>query len=233
MSFFDNSGVDMDEPRAPLWAAFATLRDQLERLVLLNLLWAAQLLPAVGAVMFPEWPGWVRLLCVIYSGAALAVATALLYALIYESAQGEPLTIDLVKERWWTHIQPGTRTLASLYGVIGLLLLALIGFDELQVSGTMTDVTFIGAVAVRLLLLLTFTGSLYWGPLWAVNPTGSLVSILRHSVALVQLWPGVTLRLLLLICAVLLIGTVSIGGIFLVVPVVVALIQVHTFLRIR
>ena len=50
-----------DEARGPIWGPFAVIRDNVERLVALNLGWSVQLLPGVLALAFPQLPLWLRL----------------------------------------------------------------------------------------------------------------------------------------------------------------------------
>jgi hypothetical protein len=80
-------------------------------------------------------------------------------------------------------------------------------------------------VLARLAILLLGVCSLYWGPLFAALPGASAMVVFHHSVILVWKYPLLTL---LTGCAVVLsmiIGTFSVGGLFLIVPVLIALLE--------
>jgi hypothetical protein len=226
MPFFDNSGVDLDEERGPIWAAFATLRDQLERFVLLNLAWSIQIVPALAAVMLPEWPGVVRLVLFLYSGIALAIATGLLYGLVWAAVEREPLSLELAQDELRRLALPGMRSLAPLYGLIGLALLAATWSSTGQ-TDTGASLYFVIEVVARLLLLVLLLCSMYWGPLFAHNPHTPAWAIARMSLRLIWQSPGRSLLLFGVVLVAGLIGAVSIGGVFLIVPVVIALLQTH------
>ena len=67
-----------DEARGPIWGPFATIRDNVERLVALNLGWSVQLLPGVFALAFPQLPFGRRVAMGLYSATAAIPATAML-----------------------------------------------------------------------------------------------------------------------------------------------------------
>lgn len=218
MPFFENTGLDTNVERGPLWGAFASLFEQLERFIVLNVAWAAQSIPLVLALMFPEWPLWIRLLLIIYSGLALAAASGVAYGLIRAAVDHETLNIDLARDYFAKLALPGILSLAPLYGIFGVLI-ALAG----------TQAFFIAEVVIRLLFLLALTCSMYWGPLLAESPSDTFVSIARRSLVLVWREPGRALLLLGVVGVSLVIGTISIGGLFLVVPVLIALLQTHMY----
>jgi hypothetical protein len=226
MPFFDNSGVDLDEERGPIWAAFATLRDQLERFVVLNLAWSIQIVPALAAVMLPEWPGGVRVVLFLYSGVALAVGTGLLYGLVWAAVEREPLSLGLAQDELRRLALPGMRSLAPLYGLIGLALLAAT-WSSAEQTDTGASLYFVIEVVARLLLLVLLLCSMYWGPLFAHSPHTPAWAIARMSLRLIWQSPGRSLLLFGVVLVAGLIGAVSIGGVFLIVPVVIALLQTH------
>ncbi len=226
MPFFENTGLDPNVERGPLWGAFATLFEQLERFIVVNIAWAGQSIPLILALMFPDWSLWIRIPLMLYSGLALAAATATAYGLIYAAVDHETLNVDLVRDYFAKLALPGILTLAPLYGLFGLLL----GLAAWTAS---SPSLFILDVLVRLLLIVILVCSMYWGPLLAESPSDSFVSIARRSLVLVWRDPGRTLLLLGVVLVALIIGAISIGGVFLAVPVMVALLQTHMFLAVR
>ncbi|MBM7790120.1 hypothetical protein [Tenggerimyces flavus] len=115
-----------DEARSPLWASFATLADQVERLVLVNVGWALQLMPGLVALAFPELPTWLRVALALYSATALPIATAVLYALAAEACRGQHVDLGLAMELCRSFAAPALRVLAPLYGTFGVLVWLLV-----------------------------------------------------------------------------------------------------------
>jgi hypothetical protein len=223
MPFLDNTGLDPDVERGPLWDAFAALFDQLERYVLLNLAWSVQLVPLMLALFFVELPSVVRAVLLIYSVVALAIATGLLFRLVYLASDGEMLRLSLVREELREIALPSLLTLAPLYGIFGVLI-GLITWA----SGTGL---FIIDVIARLGLLLAFVSSVYWGPLFASDPSQSMIGNARQSLRLFWRSPGLTLLVAVAVIITVGIGVVSVGGIFLVMGVLVALLQTQMTLK--
>lgn len=223
MPFFDNTGVDLDEQRGPIWAAFVTLRDQLERLIVLNLLWSIQLIPGIIAFAFVELPTWLRVPLLLYTGLIVAPITAVLYGLIRAAVQGEPLSRDALIDEWRRVARSGVRVLGPLFGTLGFLWWLATSIAALGGPFLVFD------VALRLLLLLGFVAAQYWGPLIAERPDRSASVLLRESTHLAWQFPGRTLQLVAAVLIALIIGAISIGGLFLIVPVVVALLQSHMY----
>jgi hypothetical protein len=217
MPFFDNTGVDPDVQRGPLWGAFATLFDQIERFIALNIAWSAQFIPLLLTAIFPDWPPVIRLVLVVYSAAALAAGLGVLYGVVNAAVDGEPITVDLVREMWRTMALPGLLTLAPLYGSFGVLL------------GLSSSGIFVIEVLARLLILLLFVCGMYWGVMLAEQPQQSAITVLRRSVTLVWQKPGRSLLLAGMVALALFLGAISIGGLFLIVPVLVALLQTHLY----
>ena len=97
MPFLDDTGP-RDEARGPVWAAFATVASQVERLVAANVVWAVQLAPGLVALGFPGLPGWLRVVLVLYSASVLPPATAVLYGLAAEACEGQHIDMGLARE---------------------------------------------------------------------------------------------------------------------------------------
>lgn len=224
MPFLDNTGIDTNVERGPFWNAFAALFDQLERYVVLNLAWALQLVPAILAGFFSEWSPVVRLALFAYSAVALAVATGLLFRLVYLACDGETLRLSLAREELRECTVPSLTTLAPLYGTFGVLL----GISNWAGVAEL----FIVDVAARLLVLLLFVVSIYWGALFASDPRQTALAIAQRSVRMFLREPGLTLMVSLAVAFVTLVGVVSVGGIFLIVGVLVALLQMQMYWKI-
>jgi len=226
MPFFENTGLDPNVERGPVWAAFATLFGQLERFIVLNIAWAGQSIPLILALMFPDWPLWIRIPLMLYSGLALAALAGVVYGLVSAAVDGETLNIDLARDYFAKLALPGILTLAPLYGLFGLLI-------SLATWTGSNPSLFILDVLIRFIFLIALVCSMYWGPLLAESPSESFIGIARRSLTLVWREPGRTLVVMGVVGVTLVIGAISIGGVFLVVPVVVALLQTHMYVVIR
>jgi hypothetical protein len=221
MPFFDNSGIDWEEPRGPVASAFATLRDQLERWIVLNLLWAGQSLPLILAWIFPGWPISLRLGLVVAGALALAIGTGVLYRVAGAAVRGEPLDFGLVWGEVNTHWLHTLTGLLPLYSWFGLLWLGS--------QWAMAQAFYWPEVLLRLLLGLSLFCGLYWGPLWAEQPASPVRTLALGALRLAWRNPGPTLRVLIVIAVTALIGVVSIGGLFLAVPILIVLLQTHLY----
>jgi hypothetical protein len=222
MAFYDDSGID-DSARGPLWGAFATLRDQIERLVLLNLAWSLQLLPAVIALGFGgSWPWLLRAVLVGYSALAVVPVSALVYALVARAVDGEHLGLDVAAEALRRLAAPSMRALAPLYGALVCLMLL----------GLTLEQTLLAALA-QLLLLCGLLLATYWGPLLVETPQAGPIALLQGSLRLTLRYPGGTLLTFgaTLLCVGL--GAISIGGLFLIAFVLIALLQTHMLRFVR
>jgi hypothetical protein len=208
-----------DEPRTPAWAAFATIGGQVERLVLVNVGWALQLAPGVIALAFPELPIWLRVVFLLYSATVLAPATAVLFGVARHACRGQHVDVQLVRELGRELTRPALRTLAPLYGTFGVLIWGLLAAGALGVA-------FLRAPLMLMLLLWSLCAT-YWGALLAHNPAAATMAIARDSVRLTWRFPGQTLWTWSLAVAALVIGAVSIGGLALVVPIFIAVLQTH------
>ncbi len=221
MAFLDDTDIDEQSLHHPIWGAFLQVKDNLERLVALNLLWALQLVPAMVAFAFPSLPIVLRFLLFLYSATVIAVATGALFALVARICQDEAPRPETVRQAIREYALPGLRRLAPLYGLVGLNLLLILLATP---AGLM-----MADVALRLLLLLLLVCSSYWGPLFAAHPERSLLVLLRQSVILVWRYPGPTLLTCLVSLAALTLGAISIGGLFLIVPVLVVILQTRRY----
>jgi hypothetical protein len=221
MPFLDDSGIKPEAQRGPLVAAFATLLDQIERLIVVNIMWAVQVLPGLIALGVPELPMAIRWLLLFYTGFALAPATGTLFGVALSVCQGQHLSPALAYEHLRSLLMPSLRALAPIYGLFGLLGWAIMGVDMFHLLAL--------AVLFRLTLLLLLLCSMYWGPLFAADPAQSAGRILRRSIQLGWREPYLTLLTFGVVVVALLIGTISIGGLFLVVPVLVALLQTRLY----
>jgi uncharacterized membrane protein len=78
-------------------------------------------------------------------------------------------------------------------------------------------------------LLWTLFCAIYWGPLFAADPTLPAWALVRRSIMLVWRAPLRTLLTASAVLLTLIIGVISVGGLFLIVPITVALLQAHLF----
>jgi hypothetical protein len=210
-----------DESRGPIWGPFAVVRDNVELLLVLNLGWSLQLLPGVLALAFPQLPLWLRLTMGIYSATALIPATGVLYALTLAATRGEPLSMELAIQSWRDLALPSFRTLAPLYGVFGVLIwLAIVVGPAMPVMTTLATLT----------CLLWYLCATFWGPMLAVHPDAAVASVVRDSLLLVWRYPAETFVTALVAAVALVVGMVSIGGLMLIVPVVIALLHTQRYL---
>jgi hypothetical protein len=215
--FFADIGA-RDEPRGPIWAPFAVVRDNVERLVLVNLGWSLQLLPGILALAFSGLPLPVRAAMLLYSATATLPATGMLYALAADAARGEHLSLELAVARFRALARPSFRALAPLWGIFGLLIWVAV------LAGPAVPPVRTAATLAALLWALCAT---YWGPLLVDRPDSSALALARRSARLVWRFPGETLATAAVVALALLVGLVSIGGLILIVPVVVALLHTH------
>lgn len=225
MPFFDDSGVRPEEARGPIWGAFATLADQIERMIALNIGWALQQAPGAAALMLTDWPIWARLPLAGYSALALAPATGVLYALIARACDGEMLRWESVGETLRVVAKPSLFSLMPLFASAGALLFVAAWAASAQQ-------VLLDALAQLGIFLLAAT-SLYWGPLFAERPERSAFALLRRSLSLIGQYPLPTLLLAGVCAFALLLGIISIGGLVLIVPVVLALLQTHMLRHLR
>jgi hypothetical protein len=220
MPFFHDTD-SRDERRGPIWAPFAVIRDNVERLVLVNLGWSIQLLPGVLALAFPELPSWVRVAMGLYSATVLVPATGALYALSFAAARGEHVSLDLARHYLRELVIPSFRTLAPLYGVFGVLIWVGI-FSNPSVPSVTTGAT--------LAALTWYLCAIYWGPLLISHPEMSAVTIASRSAQIVWRHPAESFATGVVAAVALVIALVSIAGLFLIVPVVITLLHCERYL---
>ncbi|OAH12328.1 hypothetical protein [Streptomyces jeddahensis] len=199
------------EERPPVWAAFATLGTQVERLVLANVACAVVLVPALVALAVPELPAAVRALLILATAVALAPATAVLYGLADEASRGRQIDVALARDLAQELARPALRTLSPLSLLFTALIAATLLLTPLLLS-------------VTLLLSVSAT---YWGPLFLADPRQNCLVLARQSSRLALSRPEPTLRTWLACGAVALIGVISLAGIALAVPVLIALLHIH------
>lgn len=210
-----------DEPRGPIWRPFAVIRDNVERLVALNIGWSLQLLPGIAALVLPQLPPWLRIVLGLVSATALIITAGPFYGMVLAATRGEYLSVDLAMQQLRTLALPGVRALTPLFGVFGVLI-----WLAILVGPAAPLVTTLATLAG----LLWFLCATYWGPLLATHPALSAIHLARRSIGLVWRYPLETLTTALVVAAALVIGMISIGGLVLIVPVAVAMIQTARYL---
>jgi hypothetical protein len=210
-----------DEPRGPIWRPFAVIRDNVEQFVALNLVWSVQLIPGLLALAFPQWPVGLRVALGLYSATAIIPATGALYALTPTACRGEPMSRDLAIDALRELLMPSLRILTPLYGGFGVLI-----WLALLVGPGVPPLTALATLAG----LLWYLSSIYWGPLLASRPDTSVAVVAGCSIALAWRFPAETLVTALVAAVALLVGLVSIGGLLLIVPVVMALLHTQRYL---
>lgn len=220
MPFFDDIET-RDEARGSIWGPFATIRDNVERLVVLNVGWAAQLMPGILALAFPSLPLGLRIAMVIYSVTVAIPATGVLYALALAGTRGEHLSLELAFDEFRALALPSLLKLPPLFGVFGVLIWAAIFVGPRAPAAT----TF-----ATLAALLWYLCASYWGPLLVARPDTSTLALARRSVQLVWRYPAETLATALVAAIAMLVGMVSVGGLVLIAPVVVALLHAERYL---
>lgn len=225
MPFLDDSGPRPEQERGLLWRSIALIGEQLERIVLLNILWALQLVPFLAAWAFPSLPFWLRTLFMLYSAFAFIPATATLFAVLDQVNEGLPLDVEMIKAGFRAQFVPSLTKLLPLYSLFYWLAL-------LSVFAAQNEILFLDAVT-RLLILLLAVFSVYWGGALVSEPHLSAPKIFTASMRLFWLKPGPTLLGALLCLIALALGLISIGGIFLIVPVLIVLIQIQLYRSVK
>ena len=199
MSFIHDINA-RDEQRGPIWAPFAVIRDNVERLVLLNLGWSMQLLPGVLALAFPELPAWSRIVMALYSATIVIPATGTLYALSLAAAKGEHVSMELARQHFRELAIPSFRTLGPLFGIFGVLIW--IGIFAASRAPILTTMATLGS-------LFWYLCATYWGPMLVLGgPEESARSLAVRSIQLVWRHPAETLATGLISAVALVIGMV-------------------------
>lgn len=219
MAFFSDINT-RDEQRGPIWAPFAVIRDNVERLVLVNLGWSIQLLPGVLALAFPELPSWLRIVMGLYSATVAVPATATLYALSLAAAKGEHVSVELARDHFRELATRSFRTLGPLFGIFGVLIW--VGIFSVSIAPSLTTLATLAS-------LLWYLCATYWGPMFVLNPEETARSLAVRSTQLLWRFPAETLATAVVAAIALVIGMVSIAGLFLIVPVVVTLLHTERY----
>ncbi len=216
MPFLDDIDPDDEALQRPIWGVFALVKDNLERVLVTNIGWAIQLLPAMAALAFPQLPLALRVILVAYSALMLTPATTLLFVSMAHVNQHELLRLEMLKEDARELLLPGLLCLTPLFGLLGIAYLAvvLLSFAHILLLDTLA----------RFALLVLLASAIYWGPLFAEYPGRSSFFILRQSLLLLWRYPGASIGTGLLALLVMGAGVFSIAGFFLIAPVVAALL---------
>ena len=220
MPFFDDSGTRPEEHHGPFFNTFALLLDQIERMIALNIVWSIQLIPAILAFAFPSFPIWGRALLWVYTAVAIVPATGLVYKMVASACDGELLNFETGKELLRQGFLPSLLTLFPLYSIFGWLVLLAILTSGKQ--------WFIINVGIQVLFLLTAVCSIYWGPLFVEKPN-RILDILKTSVRMVWGSPSTTSITGFFVLLAIALGLISVGGLFLIVPVFVALLEIQVY----
>jgi hypothetical protein len=206
-----------DERRGPFWASFATLGDQLERLIVANICYTATLAPGLLALAFPELPVVLRVVLGLASATALPPATAVLYGLADVACRGQHIDVALAADLLKGYGVRSLRTLASLFGTLGVLVWAAI-----LSSGPVQTV-------VTLALMLWSVCAVHWGPMFVAEPGMTGLQLARACALMAWRRPEQAFVGWLLGGLSLVVGAVSIGGLVLIVPVLLAVQQTHRY----
>jgi hypothetical protein len=135
--------------------------------------------------------------------------------------QYETLQPDVIKEDFRELALPSFLSLSPLLGTLAL-------FFWLEVLTSVMHILLLD-VLLRFIILALLVCSLYWGPLFIEYPERSALFLLRQSVLLAWRYPMPTLQTGIVVVLAMVLGVVSIGGLFLIVPVVVALLQTRRY----
>jgi len=87
----------------------------------------------------------------------------------------------------------------------------------------------VGSILLQLALLILLTAANFWGPLLIAHPRRPAHDLFVRALRLVWRCPGPSLLLSLAVLAAAVIGVISIGGLFLAVPVIIVLLQTQMF----
>lgn len=222
MPFQHNAySINREDHQGTLWSALAIFGSQLEHMVLLNVVWAVQLVPAMMAVFMTALPLPIRALMMVYTIVALPPATAVLYGLCAQTVDEETLELSHFKEQFKEIAWPGFCTLSPLLGSLGLV-------GWLAVQADSAGITLISVFLQCVLMIMLVTAN-YWGALLIAYPDRRAYDIFSMSVQLVWQYPMQSVFLGLMVLATSIIGIASAGGLFLAVPVMIVLFQTLVF----
>jgi hypothetical protein len=217
MPFLNDIDPDDEALQRPVWGVFALVKDNLERVVMANIGWSIQLLPAIAALAFPQLPSVARVLLIFYSTIILTPATGVLFVWMARVNQRETLRLEMLREDFCNLALPSLLCLAPLFGSLGICYVVILLLSLVHIL--LLD------VLARFTLLVLLVCALYWGPLFAEYPGRSSFFLLRQSLLLVWNYPGPTLITALIALLVAVAGVTSVAGFFLIAPVVIALLQ--------
>jgi len=220
MPFLEDIGP-RDERRGPIWASFATVGGQVERMVFANLAWAVQVMPLGAALAFTGLPWWLRIVLGLYSATVLPAATAVLFGLAAEACRGQHIDAGLAVELLRAYAARSVQCLAPLYGTFGVLIWAVVLAHARGLSLPVAGLT--------LVILVWSVCATYWGPMFAEDPSRSVVVLARESIRLTLRRPEQTLASWAMVAVSWVMGAVSIGGLVLIVPMFVAVLQTHRY----
>lgn len=225
MPFQDDSGINPDERRNPLVGTFAAFAGQIERVVVLNVAWSIHLLPALFVFANPDLSNVVRSIAIIYTAIALVPATGFLFGMVRHVIAHELINLEIANAEFRRLALPSFTVLLPLY-----LLFVVLAF-LVQIAADANLVLF--DTLLRLIALLLLLCATYWGALFADDPNQSAWQIARRSAVLTWQAPLPTLLVTGAVLLVVFISTISVGGLFLVAPVLVALLQTEMWLYLR
>jgi hypothetical protein len=223
MPFFADIDADDDVLRRPIWGTLSLIKDNLERLIAINICWSIQMLPAIAALGFPSLPTIIRILLIIYSATALAPATGILFTWIARISRNDTVRLDMLKDDFRQLALPSIISLAPLFGCLGICYEAilLLGFAHILILD----------VLMRFILLLLLVCAMYWGPFFAEYPKRSPFFLMQQSLSLAWHYPGPTALTMLIVLGAAALGIFSICGFFLIAPVLIALFQTRRCLE--
>jgi hypothetical protein len=210
-----------DEPRTPVWAAFATVASQVERLVAVNVVWALQLAPGLLALAFPGMPAGLRIAMLLYSAVAVAPATAVLYGVAAHACRHQHVDPGLVVQLARELTLPGLKILGPLAGSFGILLWTMVAASSVGLDPLNAPLT--------LAVLLWSLCAIMWGPTIAGGHFHGIRGVVRASAHLVWSHPGQMLWTWVMSVVAAVIGAVSIGGLVLIVPIFIAILHTHRY----
>jgi hypothetical protein len=212
--------IPWESPETPARGGFVgrawdALREQPERLILLNLAWALNLFPLVLVWLWSDMPTPLRVLMLAWGLLALPPATVAVYACAQDALEGIELRIQTVLEHVGRLWKPSLSALTPLL----LLWLACSSLVRGFALPLPLDILF------KLLTLLLSWSGLYWAALLVRTPSLSVAKLLRRSLSGALEHFFQTLALFVVCAAVLVFSVMSIAGLALVGFVAIALLQ--------
>jgi hypothetical protein len=167
-------------------------------------------------------PDALRLLLILLTAAAIPPATVVMYALLRRTTEGEPLDFYQIRELLRELLFPSYRTFAPLLGFLGFLAWLISRVNEAGL--------FFPSVLLQVVALLVLVSANYWGALLVDHPNWTAPTVLWRSLLYVWRAPGQSLLVSGAVFLGLILGAISVGGLVLAVPVIIALLQTHMYL---